>query len=70
MSLANIHLQDGLVYRKRIYAGFVIITATWIAVILSILLGCRPLSKNWQIYPDPGSKRVYSLRCQTQHVTD
>lgn len=28
---------------------------TWLAVILSILLGCLPFEKNWQVYPDPGS---------------
>jgi hypothetical protein len=52
----TLSLQDGLNYEKRIYAGFVIIVVTWISVLLSILLGCRPLEKNWQIYPDPGSE--------------
>jgi hypothetical protein len=40
----------------RINIGFVLIAATWVAVLLSILLGCYPLEKNWQIYPDPGSE--------------
>ncbi|KAK4134425.1 hypothetical protein BT67DRAFT_433933 [Trichocladium antarcticum] len=50
-----LRLTEGVGYRKRIHAGFGLIGATWIAVLLSILLGCRPLSKNWQIYPDPGN---------------
>ncbi|KIH92525.1 hypothetical protein SPBR_02568 [Sporothrix brasiliensis 5110] len=50
-----LRLTEGLDYRRRIYAGFGLIFATWVAVLLSILLGCRPMSKNWQIYPDPGN---------------
>ncbi|KXX75496.1 hypothetical protein MMYC01_208110 [Madurella mycetomatis] len=50
-----LRLTDGLGFRKRIYTGFVLIAVTWIAVLLAILLGCFPLSKNWQIYPDPGN---------------
>ncbi|KAK4234864.1 hypothetical protein C8A03DRAFT_18304 [Achaetomium macrosporum] len=55
MCTLYLRLTDGLNYEKRIYAGFVIIVVTWISVLLSILLGCRPLEKNWQIYPDPGN---------------
>lgn len=51
-----LRLTEGLEYQLRIYIGFGLIFTTWVAVLLSILLGCRPLSKNWQIYPDPGSK--------------
>ncbi|KAK4197661.1 hypothetical protein QBC40DRAFT_285165 [Triangularia verruculosa] len=50
-----LRLTEGLEYRKRIFTGFVMIFVTWVAVLLSILLGCRPLEKNWQIYPDPGN---------------
>jgi hypothetical protein len=39
----------------RIKIGFAAIAASYVAVVLSILLGCRPLRKNWQINPDPGS---------------
>lgn len=46
---------------KRIYAGFVLIVTTWIAVLFSILFGCYPLEKNWQIYPDPGSTSAIDL---------
>ncbi|CAK7566372.1 MAG: hypothetical protein SEPTF4163_004315 [Sporothrix epigloea] len=50
-----LRLTEGLNYQLRIYIGYGLIVTTWIAVLLSILLGCRPLSKNWQIYPDPGN---------------
>ncbi|KAM5353954.1 hypothetical protein ACJ41O_000604 [Fusarium nematophilum] len=51
-----LRLTEGLDnYRPRIFVGFGLIFATWVAVLLSILLGCRPLEKNWQIYPDPGN---------------
>ncbi|KAL2267178.1 hypothetical protein VTJ83DRAFT_4455 [Remersonia thermophila] len=50
-----LRLMDGLGYEKRVYFGLVAVTTTWIAVILSIMLGCRPFEKNWQIYPDPGN---------------
>jgi hypothetical protein len=49
-------LTEGLaVYRSRVYVAFVLVFTTWITVLLSILLGCRPFHKNWQINPDPGS---------------
>lgn len=51
-----LRLTEGLEYRGRIYAGFVLIFLTWIIVLLSVLLGCRPLHNYWQINPDPGSK--------------
>ncbi|KAL2176939.1 uncharacterized protein P884DRAFT_184018, partial [Thermothelomyces heterothallicus CBS 202.75] len=50
-----LRLTEGLGFEKRIYAGFVLIFGTWLAVLLSILLGCQPFQKNWQIYPDPGN---------------
>lgn len=50
-----IRLTDGLNLLMRIYVGFALIASTWIAVLFSILFGCQPLEKNWQIYPDPGN---------------
>jgi hypothetical protein len=50
-----LRLTDGLNFRTRIHIGFAMILATWLAVLLSILFSCFPLSKNWQIYPDPGN---------------
>ncbi|OTB01620.1 hypothetical protein M426DRAFT_14238 [Hypoxylon sp. CI-4A] len=41
-------------YRKRIRFGFVLLGTTWLANFLISMLVCRPLSMNWQIYPDPG----------------
>ncbi|OOF93416.1 hypothetical protein ASPCADRAFT_150848 [Aspergillus carbonarius ITEM 5010] len=45
--LINMHI--------RIRIGYIFIGVTYLAVILSILLGCHPLHKNWQINPDPGN---------------
>jgi len=41
--------------QTRIKIGLVAVGVTYVITILSILLGCRPLHKNWQINPDPGS---------------
>ncbi|KAK4158750.1 hypothetical protein QBC43DRAFT_382280 [Cladorrhinum sp. PSN259] len=49
-----LRLTNGLVYKRRIYAGFIIIFVTGVVVLLSLLLTCSPLKKNWQIYPNPG----------------
>ena len=54
-----LRLTHGLNYELRIYIGFGLIFTTWVAVLLSILLGCQPMSKNWQIYPDPGSEYLF-----------
>jgi len=41
-------------FRTRI--GFIFIGVTYVVTITAILAGCgAPFSKNWQIYPDPGS---------------
>ncbi|KAL0931393.1 uncharacterized protein CTRU02_214128 [Colletotrichum truncatum] len=51
-----LRLTEGLHnYHKRIYAGFILIVVTWLAVFLSIIFSCYPIHKNWQIYPDPGN---------------
>lgn len=47
--------------RVRIHVAYGLIAATYIATICSILFGCRPLHKNWQIYPDPGSTWDFHL---------
>jgi hypothetical protein len=41
--------------RVRIHVAYVLIAMTYIATICSILFGCRPMEKNWQIHPNPGS---------------
>lgn len=40
--------------RIRVRVAYVAIGVTYLAVILSILFGCHPMHKNWQIYPNPG----------------
>ncbi|KAJ0415890.1 hypothetical protein BJY00DRAFT_326622 [Aspergillus carlsbadensis] len=45
--LINMHL--------RVRIAYALIGATYIAVICSILFGCHPIHKNWQINPDPGN---------------
>lgn len=52
--------RSGLVnMRIRVRLAYVFIGATYIAVICSILFGCHPMQKNWQIYPNPGSMLSY-----------
>ncbi|OKL55473.1 hypothetical protein UA08_09199 [Talaromyces atroroseus] len=41
--------------RIRIHLAYVLIGSTYIATVCSILFGCHPMHKNWQIYPDPGN---------------
>ncbi|CAG8148856.1 unnamed protein product [Penicillium salamii] len=49
-------LTAGLInMRARIHIAFGFIAATYIATICSILFGCHPMHKNWQINPDPGN---------------
>ncbi|KAM7195512.1 hypothetical protein V8F33_006682 [Rhypophila sp. PSN 637] len=50
-----LRLTEALEFRTRIYVGFGLIAVTWLAVLLSILLSCIPLHKNWHIYPNPGN---------------
>lgn len=55
--LANCWHSAGLDYmRLRIRIGYGIVICTYIATEMSILLGCHPFHKNWQIFPNPGSK--------------
>ncbi|KAF1929000.1 uncharacterized protein M421DRAFT_61593 [Didymella exigua CBS 183.55] len=49
-------LTAGLYHLElRVKIGYFIIGATYIATELSILLGCRPFKRNWQIHPNPGN---------------
>ncbi|CAG8958079.1 hypothetical protein HYFRA_00000423 [Hymenoscyphus fraxineus] len=41
--------------KLRVRLGYVILFVTYLAVELSILFGCQPFKKNWQINPDPGN---------------
>jgi hypothetical protein len=50
------HIQTGLkLYQRRIYIALGLIGTTFIAVIMTIFLSCRPFNHYWQINPDPGT---------------
>ncbi|KAG9255708.1 uncharacterized protein F5Z01DRAFT_554235 [Emericellopsis atlantica] len=42
-------------YRNRIISGYVLIGASYLALILSLLLSCQPFHHFWQIHPNPGN---------------
>ncbi|KAJ2995461.1 hypothetical protein NUW58_g1260 [Xylaria curta] len=45
----------GRSYLRRIYIGFALLAASYLAATLNLFLGCRPFHNYWQIYPDPGN---------------
>ncbi|KAL6229649.1 hypothetical protein BDW75DRAFT_235036 [Aspergillus navahoensis] len=47
-------LTLGLFQQKLVKFNVVLCVATYVAVILTIFLHCRPLTKHFQVYPDPG----------------
>ncbi|KAL5341524.1 hypothetical protein BJX70DRAFT_359038 [Aspergillus crustosus] len=56
MAIFYSRLTAGLMNMKiRVQIAYALIAATYIVVICSILFGCHPMQKNWQIYPDPGN---------------
>ncbi|KAL2007602.1 hypothetical protein VTN00DRAFT_9040 [Thermoascus crustaceus] len=56
MAVSYSRLTDGLRHMQtRIRIAYAMIAVTYIATISSILLGCQPMRKNWQINPDPGN---------------
>jgi hypothetical protein len=42
--------------KMRVRIGYAVVISTYLATELSILFGCHPFHKNWQIFPDPGSQ--------------
>lgn len=56
--------------RIRIHVAYVLIAATYIATICSILFGCYPMDKNWQIYPNPGSTSYQRLVTLQDRASD
>lgn len=46
--------QERSKYRNRIFVGFGMIGATFAIVILVIFVSCTPITKWWQMFPDPG----------------
>jgi hypothetical protein len=55
--------------RARINIAYGLIATTYIATICSILFGCHPMHKNWQIYPDPGSKCEKAIHSRRDNVS-
>ncbi|CAG8018255.1 unnamed protein product [Penicillium nalgiovense] len=56
MAIFYSRLTAGLVnMRVRIHVAYVLIAITYIATVCSILFGCHPMEKNWQIHPNPGN---------------
>ncbi|KAL8706687.1 MAG: hypothetical protein Q9201_000321 [Fulgogasparrea decipioides] len=50
-------LTDGVNnMRIRIRIGAVLLAVSFLATFLTILLGCLPIHRHWQINPDPGSR--------------
>jgi hypothetical protein len=48
--------QSGIqTYTNRIYIALASIIITFVAVIFTIYLSCRPFQRYWQISPDPGN---------------
>lgn len=42
-------------YERIIVWGFwIALLSTFVASIVTVFIGCRPLKQHWQIYPDPG----------------
>ncbi|CAO2650809.1 Nn.00g091060.m01.CDS01 [Neocucurbitaria sp. VM-36] len=56
MTFFYLRLTTGLqLYQKRIHIAMVLIAITFIVVIMTIYLSCRPFHRYWQINPDPGN---------------
>ncbi|KAF9890556.1 hypothetical protein FE257_005687 [Aspergillus nanangensis] len=55
-------LTLGLFQQKLVKLNAVLCACTYVAVIFTIFLHCRPLHMNWQVYPDPG------LNCSADYV--
>ncbi|KAH7033644.1 uncharacterized protein B0I36DRAFT_383466 [Microdochium trichocladiopsis] len=62
-------------YKLRILLAIVFVTASWLAVQLTLFCACTPIHKYWQIYPDPGNQcqaaisRPFLLVCLLLDIT-
>ncbi|KAG8168529.1 hypothetical protein KVR01_001278 [Diaporthe batatas] len=54
MCVYYLRLMERSKYRNRIFVGFGIIGITFFLVIIVIFVSCIPITKWWQINPDPG----------------
>jgi len=55
-------LTFGLRQQQFVKIMGVIVVATYVAVFLTIMLGCYPTHKNWQVVPDPGLKCTFKMQ--------
>ncbi|KAL4778183.1 hypothetical protein BJX76DRAFT_362965 [Aspergillus varians] len=55
-------LTLGLTQQKLVKINIVLCGCTYVAVIFTIFLHCRPISRHFQVYPDPG------LNCSADYV--
>ncbi|KAF9697715.1 hypothetical protein EKO04_004516 [Ascochyta lentis] len=56
VSFFYLRLTNGLErYQKRIHIAMITIAVTFVAVVMTICLSCRPFHQYWQINPDPGN---------------
>jgi hypothetical protein len=45
-----------LPFERRLLNGFqAVLLLTFVASIVTVLVGCSPVSRHWQIYPNPGT---------------
>ncbi|CAI6336694.1 unnamed protein product [Periconia digitata] len=78
MAIFYLRLTNGLKqYATRIHIVMGMIIGTWVMVIMTIYLSCRPFHHYWQISPDPGnlcypavSKSIVWMMFVTNVVTD
>jgi hypothetical protein len=42
-------------YQIRLYIGTALISISYVVILLTLFLSCRPLHLFWQLNPDPGS---------------
>jgi hypothetical protein len=62
VTIANKHTRNGV--RKmdiRIKVAWLLNGTTYIAAVCMTLFKCWPLHRQWQIYPDPGSKSLTQI---------
>lgn len=60
--------STGLIrFETRVHIAYALLTVTYLATALSILLSCQPMHKFWQINPDPGSK-LFSFSYNTRRM--
>ena len=55
-SLLNKVRTELLHLPTRVRIAYVLLGVTYLASALSIVCGCQPIQKYWQINPDPGSE--------------